>query len=39
MIGPPNIAAENLSMQLRDLVVGRNIGVLVEEERRGIEPV
>ena len=36
--GAAKIAAQHVAMQLRDFVVGGNIGILVEEERRGVEP-
>ena len=39
MMGPPSCASRYVAMQLRNFVVGGNIVVLIEEERRGVDPV
>ena len=39
MIGPPNVPPGDVAMQLRNLVVRGNVGILVEEEGRGVDPV
>ncbi len=39
MMGPPSVPPSDVAMQLRHLVVRGNVGVLVEEERSGVEPV
>ena len=38
MIGPPTVPPSNVAMQLRNLVVRRNILILIEEEWSGVEP-
>ena len=36
--GAANSSARGIAVQCRNLLVGGNIGIVIEEERRGVEP-